>query len=64
MKQSNASAGRRLACFAVPAAMLWVGAQGAWAADTGCKMNTNYKEKVIDMVIGTILVPNDAAVGQ
>ncbi|SCX74592.1 fimbrial protein [Variovorax sp. EL159] len=64
MKQSNASAGRRLARFAVPAAVLWFGAQGAWAADTGCKMNPNYKEKVIDMVMGTILVPNDAVVGQ
>ncbi|MGJ7528979.1 fimbrial protein [Variovorax sp. GB1P17] len=65
MKQSNAAMGRKLARLTLSAAGLLSGAQGAWAADTGCKMNTpDYQPLTIDMVMGTILVPNDAVVGQ
>lgn len=64
MKQRNSSVGR-ITCFAVLAAVLSFGAQGARAAETGCKMNApDYKPLTIDMVMGTILVPNDAVVGQ
>ncbi|MBS78922.1 fimbrial protein [Variovorax sp.] len=55
------SAARRLLRFALPVALLALGAPGAWAA---CTKNPAYTERVINMVMGTIVVPNDAVVGQ
>ncbi|MDP9995571.1 type 1 fimbria pilin [Variovorax boronicumulans] len=54
---------RRVLRFAVPAAALVFGAQGAWAF---CSINTagEYKTKTIQMVVGRIVVPNELAVGQ
>ncbi|HEX7865944.1 MAG TPA: fimbrial protein [Variovorax sp.] len=52
---------RKIARLAAPAVLLLLGTQAAWA---DCAMNPAYAEKVIDMVMGTILVPNDSVVGQ
>ncbi len=52
---------RRMLQLIPPAAALVFGAQDALAL---CIKNATYTTKVIDMAMGTILVPNDAVVGQ
>lgn len=54
--------GRRMR-FAIPVALgatLLFGAQGAWAA---CFMTPGYVEKVVNMEMGRVVIPNDLPVG-
>ncbi|MGJ7604411.1 fimbrial protein [Variovorax sp. LT1R20] len=51
---------RRSVRFAVSALALLLGAQGAWAA---CTVTPGYVEKTVNMAMGRVLIPNDAAVG-
>ncbi|QSI33739.1 fimbrial protein [Variovorax sp. RKNM96] len=51
---------RRSVRFAVPALVMLLGAQGAWAA---CTVTPGYVEKTVNMAMGRVLIPNDAAVG-
>ncbi|MDH6170656.1 type 1 fimbria pilin [Variovorax boronicumulans] len=51
---------RRSVRFAAPAVALWLGTQSAWAA---CTVTPGYIEKTVDMAMGRVIIPNDAAVG-
>ncbi len=44
----------------LPALALLFGAQGAWAE---CKVTPGYIEKTVNMAMGRVVIPNDAAVG-
>ncbi|CAN7646011.1 fimbrial protein [Variovorax paradoxus] len=46
--------------FAVPAFALMLGVQGAWAE---CFVTPGYVEKTVNMTMGRIIIPNDAAIG-
>ncbi|MGF6350730.1 fimbrial protein [Variovorax sp. W2I14] len=55
-----AKTARRFVRFAMPALALLLGAQGAWAA---CTVTPGYIEKTVNMAMGRVVIPNDAAVG-
>lgn len=46
--------------FILPALALLFGAQGAWAE---CRVTPGYIEKTVNMAMGRVVIPNDAAVG-
>ncbi|MCR6480132.1 type 1 fimbrial protein [Variovorax sp. ZS18.2.2] len=52
---------RRLVRFAMSAFVLLLGTQGAWAQ---CKVNPGYKETLVPMDMGRVVIPNETKVGE